>query len=365
MLLVLDDSLRQADPSDGNIRSALEQLLYAVGRGEHAMAVHPPTARHLLQIQLSPMPKAVLKHALENAPNLLAQYRVAKFRVRIVVEGKDPRKIGDSEWSLPLDWVRSNGVPTSCVLGENTRDAELFRMAAEQYLARVRTGCTIKLNVAGGGGADTPRTLATEIKNRRQFVLCITDSDKACPVAPESHTSRECAEIGRATGWIAWHFSLEEREIENLLPVNLVEDVVQSLGQSDLDDKLESLKCIAAQDALVWRYLDLKNGTPLRLMFGACSKFWEQFREHSICLNSSRRACIDDARCAAASRADCACFIAPPLGQRILEHVGTYLAKRSTQEAAKRSSTSANAARWGEVGALVSEWGVAAPKVRS
>lgn len=116
MWMVLDESLSQTDPAAANVRSALEQLLYAVGRGEHAIAASPSVARHLLQVDLSPIPKTVLRQVLEMAPDLLARLQVAKSRVRVVSQGIQSARLAGSEWSLPLEWIRQNGVPTSVVL---------------------------------------------------------------------------------------------------------------------------------------------------------------------------------------------------------------------------------------------------------
>lgn len=365
MWMVLDESLIQTDPAAANVRSALEQLFYAVGRGEHAIAASPSVARHLLQVELSPIPKTVLRQVLDMAPDLLARLHVAKSKVRIVAQGMQPARLIGPEWSLPLEWIRQNGVPISCILGENMRDAELFRICAMHQAALVRTGNSIRLDIGSGGGADTPRVLATEIETQRRIFLCITDSDRACPCAPQSHTSNECARITNASTWISHHFALIEREIENLLPANLVDDVVLSLSPSDLDSRLSALREISVGNTEAWAYFDLKEGTPLRAMFGACCDFWAEFKDHAICRNGSKQQCLDEERCVAATRDECKCVIAPPLGQKILDHVCAYVAKHSLHATAKRSSTSINGARWAEIGAMVAEWGAAMPKLRS
>ena len=365
MWMFLDDSLVQITPSDANVRSALEQLLYAVGRGEHVVAANPATARRLLEVDLSPVPQTVLRQVLTMAPDLLARLKTTSFRIRVVAEGALPLRVDASEWSLPLDWIRKNGVPTSFILGENTRDAKLFRIAATHHGALVRTGNSICIDIGSGGGADTPGVLATEIAAKRRFVLCITDSDKSCPTAPQNHTSNECARISKENGWIVMHLALNEREVENLLPINLIEDVVTSLSPSDLDGRLDALRGIAAKKASAWAFLDLKEGTPLNALFGACSNFWMDLKEHPICKSGSDNRCIEAGKCIAKSKDECKCLIAPPLGQKIVDHVIDYLEKCSTHAIAKRSSTSANAERWMEIGALVSEWGAATPKLRS
>lgn len=364
MWLVLDESLTQLDPSEPNVRSALEQLLYAIGRGEHVMAATPAVTRHLLSAELSPLPKTVLRQVLDMAPDLLSRLQGAQYRVWIVAEGANPARIDQFEWELPLEWIRDNGVPMSCVLGENMRDAELFRISAEHHRVLARTGNAVRLDVASGGGADTPRVLAAEITNQRRFVLCVTDSDRSCPSAPQNHTSNECARLSSSANWITGHHVLVEREVENLLPLNIVDDALEAMGPSEMTSRLTALKEVASNSPEIWAYLDLKEGTPLKAKFGPCASFWESVKEHQSCY-TTQSDCIAEKKCLATSKVDCKCLLAPPLGQRIPDHVCAYLAQRSIHSAATRASTSVNAERWVEIGALVGEWGAAIPKLRS
>jgi hypothetical protein len=47
--------------NDEKVRSALEQILYSVSKGEHAIAGSPSVLRRLMSIDLSPVPRAVLR----------------------------------------------------------------------------------------------------------------------------------------------------------------------------------------------------------------------------------------------------------------------------------------------------------------
>lgn len=365
MWLTLDDSLLGIDPSEAKTRASLEPLLTAVGKGEHVLVGRPTVSRHLLQTELSPFPRTVLRQVLDMAPDLLAGLEKTNFRVRIVADGRGPCRVAAAEWTIPLDWFRIHGVPTNSVLGENTRDAELFRVSAVHHQALNRSGLEIRLDVTSGGGADTPRVLATEIAGQRRFVLCVTDSDQSCPTAPKSRMNKECSSIVEGSNWVAIHFSLEEREMENLLPRNLVQDVITNLSPSDFDARYADLDAISRKNPASWAYLDLKDGTSLTFAFGLCGPFWEEFIDHLPCRESCKKDCLAQRRCMATSRADCRCLLAPSLGHRIVDHVRDHLSACSPHASAKRCSTSANAQGWLKVGALVEEWGAAMPKIRS
>lgn len=362
MWLFLDSSLESIDPASANMRAALEQLCYAVGRGEHALGALPATVRHLLTGEYSPAPKAVLRKLLDSAPDILARYERAKFSVRIVAEGLDPLRLTDFEWTIPIDWLRLNGVPASILLAENTRDADMFKIAAAQSMVVDRTGTNFQVAIANGGGADTPRVLKGEVDSKRSFVLCITDSDRQCPAAQGNRTSVECSKIASGSDWVSSHLMLEERELENVVPVNLVEDALAALGDDAQLKKLMDLRLVCEIDPRAWSYFDLKEGTPLRVMFGNCSQFWLAFRDHPVCRARVNEACIEAGRC---SDERCGCQIAPSLGTRIVDHVMQYLSLHSIHATAKRAQTSANRQRWFEVGALVAAWGASSPKMRS
>lgn len=365
MWLVLDDSLIEVDPLDGNLRAALEQLLYAVSRGEHALATSPNVARHLLKGDYSPVPRTILRQALDRAPELLAFQKAARYWVRIVADGDQVSRFSDSVWDIPIEWVRVNGVPNSCILGENTRDSQLFMNAALHYKTLNRKAFQLRIDLASGGGADTPGVLTEAIKSRRNFLLCITDSDKKCLCAPSNRTSADCARISNDPSWVSTHVGLAEREVENALPLNIVADTVDSMGPSELDQRFADLQAVASVHGQAWGLFDLKEGTSLRSMFVKCCGYWAAFRAHPTCISGSRAECLAANACLAPNKDACECRIAPPLGPKIVDHVLKYLGENSVHAAAKRVSTSANATVWLEIGSLVYSWGVSMPKLRS
>lgn len=362
MWLFLDSSLLEVDPSSANVRAALEPLCYAVGRGEHALGASPATLRHLLRGEYSPVPKAVLRNLLESAPDVLSRFAQAKFSVRIIAEGLGPLRLGANEWTIPIEWLRLNGVPASVLLAENTRDADMFKIAAAHSLIINRTGTAFQIAVANGGGAETPRVLQMEVDGKRNFVLCITDSDRQCPTAQGNRTSAECSKISAGNEWVSSHLMLEERELENILPANLIEDTLIALGDDGQLEKLDQLRRVCEVDPRAWSYFDLKEGTPNKVMFGGCSQFWSAFKDHPVCRARVNEACVAAGGCAVER---CGCQIAPSLGARIVEHVMHYLSLNSTHASSRRAQTSANRQRWFEVGALVAAWGASAPKLRS
>jgi hypothetical protein len=365
MWFVLDDSLTQLDVRDVDTLAAIEQLFHAVARGEHAVAGSTNVARHLFSAQLSARPKAAVQQVFSYAAEFMARARATKFRLRIVSEPAAPARISEGEWSLPINWIGENGVPSSCVLGENLRDAKLYRQCAEHYMLQVKQGNSLFLDVLSGGGADTPHIFENETVARRRLVFCLTDSDRCCPDAEASLASKRCSAIALEAPWASTHVALSAREMENFLPRNIVIDALTELNSPDISRRLDQLIKIGEHSPAAWDYFDLKEGTSLQQMFGACGTFWANLKDHEVCALLANCDCLEESKCCAKSAKECTCLIAPSLCHNVVDHVIAYVDKQSRHSVVKRISTSTNSIQWHQLGALLSSWGAATPKERS
>lgn len=365
MWFVLDESLLEVDPANVLVRSAVEQFLYAVALGEHALAAKPAVPRRLLTFDLSPRPRAVLLEVLGRAPELLAALGESRYHVRIVGNPGDVKRVSGSEWTMSLDRFNASGVPKSVLLCENVRDGALYRESGKHHAIAARAKVKIALDLENGGGADTPNVLKGHMAAQNKFVLCITDSDKCCPSSAMNATSKECSTIASDPTWVAEHLPLRERELENVLPRALLVDAIEAKNAKDVMARLEQLTALAGSHTEAWEHFDLKDGTRLKDAFGSCGTFWRTATKHDICAKHSRHDCVASLKCAASSEEDCACLLAPALGQKIADHLLDHLKLCSPHAAEKRVSGSANGARWLEIGSYVSSWGAAGAKLRS
>ena len=365
MLYVLDESFLAQDFTQLQAHSGVELLLYAVAQGKHIVAASPGVVSHLLAFQFSAMPRAMLLRLKANAPELMARSKTSRFRVRVVSNPVAQHRVSASEWVISLQWISEHGVPTSALMGEDVSDAEVYKLCALHHAALNRTGLNVHLELLNGGGAATPRVLRNEVDHRSKFVLCITDSDRCCPSAELNQTSKACQQLAEAADWVVAHIALDERELENFLPRNLVDDAIDRLGCQDTNTRRDALTRIAADHPDAWGYLDLKEGTRLRALFGECDAYWRPLAEHQVCKENANKKCLLDESCSAVAKAECKCLIAPSLTNRLVEHVKEFMSQQSNHEGAKRARTSRNGARWSAVGELIAEWGAAAPKARS
>ncbi|MFY7927840.1 MAG: hypothetical protein ACOVS5_03125 [Oligoflexus sp.] len=365
MLYVLDESLASQDFSNAPLHSGIELLLYSAAQGKHVVAANPEIVRHLLNFRFSSVPRAMLLRLQAIAPELMAHSKNSRFRVRVVSSSDSPRRVSISEWVIPLQWIHEHGVPTSALMGEDVGDAEVYKICGQHHAALSRKGLTIHLDLLNGGGAASPRVLQNELMSRNRLVLCITDSDRCYPGAEANKTSKDCQKLVEGSDWVAAHISLDERELENILPRNIVDDAINDLACQETNERKEVLGRISRDFPEAWGYFDFKEGTPLRLSFGAGREYWRPMAKHQVCLERANKQCLASESCTALSRAECKCLIAPSLSNRLVEHVKEFMTRQSRHEGAKRARTSANGERWLALGAVVAEWGAALPKARS
>ncbi len=317
------------------------------------------------KVAMSPVPQGVLKTIFHKSPTILDGANKAPFRIRIIAGVQEPMRRPEGEWAISLAWVADHGVPLSHVLAEDIVDAALYIHCAWHYAIITRTGMNVSLHPLNGGGTRTSEVQKSEIARMKNFVVCVTDSDKSCPTAPPSRTSNDCASAAREPLFPTLHICLEEREIENLIPYTLIYEAVGELS-SDHVRRLENICQLVPSNDAHWKFLDLKEGTPLRVLFNNVSReFWRSLANNVKDTATSIGRCLNKGACLASSGTKCGCRITPPLSPNIAETVLNYVNMRGHHNNAKRASSSGNFSRWQDVGASLSAWGAAMPKQRS
>ena len=366
MWFILDDALANTDLTSTESRSGLEQILYAVAKGEHAIAGSAMVIKAIVdKVAMSPVPQGVLRTIFNKSPTILDGANKAPFRIRIIAGVQEPMRGSEGEWAISLAWVADHGVPLSHVLAEDIVDAELYIHCAWHYAAFTRTGMKVSLHPLNGGGTRTCEVQKSEIARMKNFVLCVTDSDKSCPTAPLSRTSKDCASAAKESVFPTLHICLEEREIENLIPYNLIYDAIGELS-SDHVRRLDDIGQFVPSNDVHWKFLDLKEGTSLTVLFHDVSReFWRTLVNNVKNTATSIAHCLSKSACFPSSGTKCNCYITPPLSPNIAVTVLNYVKVRGHHNNAKRASTSGNFSRWQDVGASLSAWGAAMPKQRS
>lgn len=363
MWIKLDDAIQSLSADMLEEIAGLDSVLCAVSRGEHALAVSHATSKVISQLPLSLKAAAALRSAASKSAENLAWCKAAKFRITVILHGAHSIKTNEFNWELPLRQISQIGLPRCAILAENLNDARLYDQCAKHYAVLSREKPCHNNIIINGGGADTPKVLGHQIAEKQSFVLCITDSDKSSPAAPANATSRNCTKEVTITSWIAHHITIEAREIENIIPTTIIEDV---LSQADHSNSLTNLKIIRSLNFSddEWKYLDLKSGSTLH----KCLSFLDYWRSSAERANKNGQInenCLEKAACLVHEKDRCNCYISPGIGEKLLEHTVNFIEKNSYHKTALRTKTANNFEYWMNLGKTICEWGAATERLRA
>jgi hypothetical protein len=298
--------------------------------------------------------------ALTQSGKLLA---VVAPKLTIVRTGHVERSADGTKWQIPLAIVGAIGLRRVTLLTENINDAMLLLHAGHHFKLSAGLGaCSVVAETRGGGGSGIAHEFEMLVKARRQFCLCITDSDRNCERDGETPTSIKCTGFATSS-WVVSHIALLEREIENLLPPEITEKIIDP-QQRDAWNNLAA-KC-AACDFDLYSYCDLKEGTlmsdVLKLGPGSPgSAFWREVVRILCQKELLDELCVD----ACANPEACACKIAPGFGDRVIAKAIRFLDARSAQASYLVIRDGARVKRWLDLGREVFDWCCAPAQVRS
>jgi len=363
MWIELSDALPEAFPNPSvQICSVFEAIASASFHGRHVLYGSRKTLSWLLAQELGQPAKAAISRALSTVAERGAIREEIMSRLTIEASGQvsmDPA----GHWHAPLAALVGVSFEMGEILAENLRDAEALQIAAEHFKKERRlAGLAVAASAHNGGGAEILHCFEHAVSQRRRFTLAVTDSDKDHPDASAGAPSRGCAISFADAGWICKHVELPCREIENLLPFNLVADSVTGHPQSaELKDSVAAIMQAAARQADVLKYADLKDGTPGRLALDL---------QHPLRANywaNLSKACelgamICETECA---QNPCACNLLPGLGPQLLQRFLDHCSQISVPKQIERMKTSHLSETWLQIGKEVFDWTLADPPVRA
>lgn len=203
------------------------------------------------------------------------------------------------------------------LLAENILDFKLYNIIAEyysKYLSSYRLKTSF--NFSFGGGSQI-KTIFDSLKDDSKLVLCIIDSDKAHPYMGEGSTSSPFSKEDRENinGNLA--YVIDMREIETLIPINIIQEVAID---NQLDDQVDSLDDIAIFNSIETRFrkfFDHKRGLNLKEAIYIDNKngdFWLDILSKKTRFSS--KSCLQDKECYV-------CNTCPKIigfGDKILKH---------------------------------------------
>jgi len=328
MLFQFDSSIRDFDPACAKHGRALETLLGAFQTNQHVIFIEMSDLR-ILQQRAHGAISLGSRIALQKIMNRAVEYHslidTVVYRIIVYIEDiKEPRGVvrQQNTWLVPLHFFSDGGLLQSAILGENDLDAELFLHLAAIYQYQKKLGSfLLKGRPRSGGGSGTPRVLTSYLRHEYSPCLCVTDSDKLHPTYQQSSTSRNCGRVAQVKQRIVEYIGLDEREIENLLPLNFlkkiapVEDFLRDCGNAQIDVNK------------FWNYIDIKRGVSLSWIEKKdeeTKKFWQK-PAASLSRRKNHCAFCKDNKDENEDREPCHCCSIKGLGDNLLEKTVAHM----------------------------------------
>ena len=120
------------------------------------------------------------------------------------------------------------------MLAENEDDISFYKMLGQFYVRESKIGkIKIDFEPRNGGGSTTYGVLQRIIEEKNRMCLCIVDSDKKYGNAEPRETMQKVKEIANRN--MQDYFEvilLDVHEIENLIPINVLEQIIKKLNIS-------------------------------------------------------------------------------------------------------------------------------------
>jgi len=358
MLFEFDSSIRNIDPNDPNQTDGIETLLSTYRKQNHVVFMRLADVP-ILSKKIGSFLSAGSRAALTTLYNNLPEYKIIseqiKRKIVVYIENKEKNGVFKEKeiWHIPLQKFSSTNIVESALIGEDPSDAEILLEFARHYceIEKLRNFIT-KARLLNGGGANTSKTLATYLKSEHSPCLCVTDSDKYHPNFRESSTTKKCREIAtQHSNHVVEHFSLSEREMENLVPRELLKKVAKK------DSFFETIESEILSDHEHWKYLDIKNGVHfkwIKKQDGPTEKYWKKSvkffeRRIKICPQCKATGILDDEN-------ECTCTFVSGLGNSILSNVVLHMQR---QKPTLNLRDMQEDIRWKDIARTVFEYSVA------
>lgn len=364
MWIEVDESLVDLIPAaNASQCAALDSIALSAFHGKNFLYAKRRTLDWMCSQEISSASKSVCLWLQNRLSEYSALREFVKVKLIVVSGGKHLNFCETGRWELPISVLEENPVASCTLLAENLTDADIYLLAAEHYKKHHKlNGVSINLIPSGGGGNQIYPSFAKFIDRRDTYCLSVTDTDKDYPGAESNDPSKNCRDIANERRWVAAHIDVPARELENILPINIVEDAISSdNGAVDLHLRFERIKSRIEHFHAALLYCDLKMGTKYSWALGKHgnrekAEFWEGY------LNSRQPAIRV---CGNGCDEGCDCFMIESLGDKVAEKFLEFCRNNSTYKQYERMKTSSNANQWLAVGNAVFDWGVALSKSRS
>lgn len=181
---------------------------------------------------------------------------------------KEAKLINNEEILMPIDIVIDIDIfiNKSNLICENLSDCKFFCYIAEVYRRKKSlTNINIELNRINGGGT----TISEVHKDKRlnkEISLTIVDSDQKYYNAPKGETLKKILKENKVPSPMNEIFPLYVHEIENLIPIKMIENYYKNKSEENQTDLIEFLKKLNINrfEESPLAYFDMKKGISIQ-----------------------------------------------------------------------------------------------------
>lgn len=363
MLFSLSDELLPFCASDGGPElDGMQNLLLSARQGRHALTAKKAVFLSLSKNQaLSARERATAQGLANRSAELPLLERAVNNKV--LVSPRPIRKISRSAngfaWEIDVRELKSKFLNSLVVLAENAIDAELYQHAAIHYQTKNKIKGVVSCSSARGGGGSQIDVELQGLLTEGTPVFAITDGDFLFPGMEPSVLSTRCAELVDEQNGIAWHYGLPTRDIENIIPVDILSDVADRANSQNALNSTQQLT--AATEKLKSCPCDFscfKKGATLSKIFKSEN---EKERAYWIMVATAVKHhhphtfqdCIEQGSC---DKKDCVCILSHGFGENVLRQVKKWIVEKTPHNALHSFGTSKV---WMSVGEMVFDASIA------
>lgn len=363
MLFVLsDDLLPFCSIQSGQELEGLQNLLLCVRQGQHAITgSHKIFSALYKNSNLAQRERATALSLANRRTELPLLEALVKYKIMVTADFsfQSPKRLNNFCWKISICSLNSKFLTPLVVLAENILDAELYQHASLHYQASKRINSVkIKSLARGGGGSQ----IDVELKNLLSEgtpVFAITDGDLIFPSASSSTISNRCEKLISDEIGLGWHFSLPSREIENIIPLDVLHLVADPENSSNAYESIKNISNLENRvGACPSKFTCFKKGQKLTQVFASKNKNEKAYWLSVAVAVKHRRPesfsnCLSQGSC---ESNPCSCSISNGFGDAVLAQVKNWLTERSTHDSLRNFSSSET---WMEVGEMIFDAGIA------
>jgi hypothetical protein len=232
MLLQINDFDLDSIGADDEVLAAINLLGEAAFNGRHIVLGSRPLLRKLAaSFELSRMARQYfgwMSEALTQYGNLVSSVPY------VVIDNSSVsiNKLG-SQWIVPLKkFSRAEFLFTTELICESNHDFNVLTKLAEIYIDSEYKGVNLRVRSKPGGGNMTADVLGLALEEPNPVSICVIDSDKELVDGRLGETAKRCLRVCKdKEDWRVQLYVLDARELENLIPHDVVVSVLADEGK--------------------------------------------------------------------------------------------------------------------------------------